>query len=73
MQTLHVRDLYLSAPPLLLKDASTAGVEPSETLTTRLSPQMSRLTPPSLMRRSGTRWLWLRQSQISFKWLGATP
>jgi hypothetical protein len=67
MQTIHV---YLSAPRLLLKNASTAGVVPSETLTTRLSPKMSRLTPSSLKRRIGTRWLWQRQSQISCKWLG---
>ena len=73
MQTIHVPDLYLSAPRLLLKNASTAGVVPSETLTTRLSPQMSRLTPSSLMRRIGTRWLWQRQSHISCKWLSATP
>ena len=26
MQTIHVLDLYLSAPRLLLKNASTAGV-----------------------------------------------
>ena len=73
MQTIHVPDLYLSAPRLLLKNPSTAGVVPSETLPTRLSPKMSRLTPPSLMRRIGTRWLWQRQSQISWKSIGATP
>jgi len=71
MQTIHVPNLYLSAPPLLLKNGFTAGVVPPETLTTRLSPKMSRLTPSSLMRRIGTRWLWQRQSQISCKWLGA--
>ena len=32
MQTIHVLDLYLSAPRLLLKNASTAGVVPFETL-----------------------------------------
>jgi hypothetical protein len=73
MQTIHVPNLYLSTQRLLLKNASTAGVVPSETLKTRLSPQMSRLTPSSLMRRIGTRWLWQRQSQISCKWLGAAP
>ncbi len=72
MQTIHVPNLYLSAPRLLLKNASTAGAIPSETLTTRLSPKMSRLTPSSLMRRIGTRWLWRRQSQISCKWIDAT-
>ncbi len=33
----------LSAPRLLLENASTAGVVPFETLTGRLSPKMSRL------------------------------
>jgi hypothetical protein len=63
MQTIHVSNLYLSAPRLLLKNASTAGAVPFETLTTRLSP------PSSLMRRIGTRWLWRRQSQISCQWI----
>ena len=67
MQTIYV---YLPAPRLLLKNAPTAGLMSSETLTTRLSPKMSRLTPSSLIRRIGTRWLWQRQSQISHKWLG---
>ena len=29
MQTIHVLDLYLSAPRLLLKNASTAGASPT--------------------------------------------
>ena len=71
MQTIHVPDLYLSAPRLLLKNASTAGVVPSETLATGIPPKMSRRVPSSLMRRIGTGWLWQRQAQISCKWLGA--
>jgi hypothetical protein len=71
MQTIRFSDLYLSAPRLLLESAFTAGVAPSQTLTTRLSPKMSRLTPPSLMPRIGNRWLWQRQSQISWKWIDA--
>jgi len=73
MQTIHVSNPYLSAPRLLLKNASTAGAVPSETLITRLSPKMSRLKPSSLMRRIWTRLLWQRQSQIGRKWLAATP
>ena len=45
MQSIHAPVPYLSAPRLLLKNASTAGVVPSETLPTRLSPNMSRLIP----------------------------
>jgi hypothetical protein len=71
MQTIRFSDLYLSAPRLLLESASTAGVAPSQILTTRLSPKMSRLTPSSLMPRIGNRWLWQRQSQISWKWIDA--
>jgi hypothetical protein len=73
MQTTHVPNLYLSAPRLLLKNTSTVGAVPSETLTTRLSLKMSRLTPTSLTRRIGTRCLWQRQSQIGCKWIAATP
>jgi hypothetical protein len=73
MSPIHVPNLYLSAPHLLLKNASTAGMVSSETLAKRLSPKMSRLVPGSLMRRIGTGWLWRRQAQISCKWLGATP
>jgi len=72
MQTNQIPNLYLSAPGLLLRNASTPGVVPSETLTARLSSKMSRLTPSSLMRRIGPRWLWRRQSQISWKRIGAT-
>jgi hypothetical protein len=71
MSPIHVPHLYLSAPRLLLKNASTAGVVPSETLATRIPPKMSRRVPSSLMRRIGTGWLWQRQAQISCKWLGA--
>jgi hypothetical protein len=73
MQTIHVSNLYFSEPRLLLKNASTLGVVPSETLNARLSPKMPRLTPTSLKRRIGTRCLWQRQSQISCKWIAATP
>jgi hypothetical protein len=58
MQTIHVSN---AAPRLLLKNASTAGVVPSETLITRLSPKMFRLIPSSLTRRIGTRWLQFRR------------
>ena len=73
MQTIHAPNLYLSAQRLWLRNASTAGMGPFETPTTRLSPKMSRITPSSRMRRIGTGWLWQRQSQISRKWLGVTP
>ena len=47
------------------------GVVSSETLTPRLSPEISRLVRSSRIRRIGTRWLWRRQSQISWKWIGS--
>jgi hypothetical protein len=68
MQTIYI----LPAPSLLMKRTSTAGVVSSETLTTRLSPKMSRLSTPSPMRRIGTRRLWQRQSRISRKWIDTT-
>ena len=73
MQTIHVPNLNLSGPRLLLNNTSMAGVVLSETLIMRLAPKMSRLIPSSLTRRIGTRWLWQRQSQISWKWIGTTP
>jgi hypothetical protein len=73
MQTFHVSSLYFSEQCLLLKNASTSGVVPSETLNARLSPKMPRSTPTSLIRRIGTRSLWQRQSQISCKWIAGTP
>jgi hypothetical protein len=71
MQTIQFSDLYSSAAHLLVESASTAGVVPSQILTTRLSPKMARLTPSSLIPRIGNRWLWQRQSQIGWKWIDA--
>ena len=68
MQTIYI----LPAPSLLMKRTSTAGIVSSETLTTRLSPKMFRLSTPSPMRRIGTRRLWQRQSRISRKWIDTT-
>jgi hypothetical protein len=70
MQTMHATNLYLSASRLLPKDRSIEGVESSETLTSTPSPEVSRLAPSSRIRRIGMRWLWWRQSQISWKWIG---
>ena len=71
MQTMHASNLYLSASRLLPKNRFTEGVGSSESLTPRLSPEMSRLAPCLQIRRIGTRWLWWRQSQISWKWIGS--
>jgi|SRR5208282_41063 len=70
MQTIHVSNLSFSEPRLLPQNACTSGVVPSGTLNVGLMP---RLTPTSLIRRIGTLWLWRRQSQISCKWIAATP
>ena len=49
---------------------SLPDVESSGILTGRLSRRTSRSKRSSRTRRIyGTRWLWLRQSQISWKWI----
>ena len=73
MQTMHASNLYLSASRLLPKDRSMEGVVSSETLTSTQSPEVSRLAPSARVRRIGMRWLWRRQSQISWKWIGGDP